>query len=91
MASEKEEKLILAKIENLEQQIDALEQKIKDCIEYIEFLKAENKKLENNLKLLEEENKRLQGLYKNYLQLQSKTEIVKQKLKKVVEKISEFV
>uniref|UniRef100_A0A7V6CE09 Uncharacterized protein n=1 Tax=Thermodesulfobacterium geofontis TaxID=1295609 RepID=A0A7V6CE09_9BACT len=33
MASEKE-KLILAKIENLEKQIDILEQKIKDCIVY---------------------------------------------------------
>lgn len=90
MNSQKE-KFVIEKIENLEQQVELLEKKLDECINYIEFLKAENKKLESDIKLLEEENKRLQGLYKNYLQLQSKTEIVKQKLKKVVEKIGEIV
>ncbi|MFN3551011.1 MAG: hypothetical protein ACK4WJ_04310 [Endomicrobiia bacterium] len=90
MVSQKE-KFVIEKIVNLEQQIELLEKKIEECINYIEFLKAENKKLQTDIKLLEEENKRLQGLYKNYLQLQSKTEIVKQKLKKVIEKIAEIV
>ncbi len=82
---------LIEKIENLESQIENLEKKIEECVNYIEFLKAENKKLQTDIKLLEEENKRLQGLYKNYLQLQSKTEIVKHKLKKVVEKITDIV
>ncbi|MCX7910701.1 MAG: hypothetical protein N2505_03880 [Endomicrobia bacterium] len=80
---------LLSRLENLENQISLLEIKLKEFIKQIEFLKAENTRLNSDIKLLKEENKKLQNFYKEYLNLQSKTEIVKQKIKKLIDKISE--
>ncbi|MCS7227742.1 MAG: hypothetical protein NZ839_02110 [Endomicrobia bacterium] len=79
---------ILSKLENLEQQIFLLEEKLKNYIKKVESLQAENKKLQQNIHLLESENKKLQGYYKEYLQLCSKTNLVKQKIKKLVDKLA---
>lgn len=82
---------ILSKLENLEKQIELLENKLKEYSGKLNLLKAENKKLTQDVKLLEEENKKLQNYYREFLQLRSKTEQVKQKIKKLVEKISAIV
>ncbi|MEN3013697.1 MAG: hypothetical protein ABDH23_03675 [Endomicrobiia bacterium] len=81
---------LLNKLENLESQISLLEKKIKEFVKQIELLKAENTRLNQDINLLKEENKKLQSFYKEYLHLQSKTGVVKQKIKKLIEKISEI-
>ncbi len=82
---------LIAKVDNLEKQVSILESKVQESIKHIEFLTAENKRLESDTKLLEEENKRLQGLLKGYSSLQSKTDIVKLKIKQLVKRISQVV
>lgn len=80
---------IIAKLEKLENEISLLENKLKDYIKKVESLQAENNKLIQNIQLLETENKKLQNYYKEYLQLSSKTNLVKQKIKRIVEKLAE--
>ncbi len=82
---------LLSKIENLEKQVEILEQKIREYIGKMEYLRVDNKRLQNDIKLLEEENKKLQNSYKEFLQMQSKTELAKQKLKKLIEKIDSII
>jgi len=87
---EKENRL-LKKLEMLEKQIKILEEKIQMYKNVLISLKLENKKLLEDINLLQEENKKLQNYYKEFINLQEKTGIVKQKLKKLVEKISAAV
>ncbi|MCX7957236.1 MAG: hypothetical protein N2643_05060 [Endomicrobia bacterium] len=82
---------IAHKLENLKTQIEFLESKIKDLVKLVEFLKAENKRLIGDISLLKEENKKLQISYKEYLQLLSKTNVVKDKIKKIIDKITEAI
>jgi chromosome segregation ATPase len=84
---EKENKLF-QKLENLEKQIEVLEGKILKYKEVLDFLKLGNEKLKQDIELLKEENKKLQVYYKEFVNLKSKTENVRQKLRKLVEKIS---
>ncbi len=87
---EKENRL-LKKLEMLEKQIKILEEKIQMYKNVLISLKLENKKLLEDINLLQEENKKLQNYYKEFINLQEKTGIVKQKLKKLIEKISAAV
>lgn len=88
---EKDKELdIIARLEKLEDELSSLENKLKDYIKKVESLQAENNKLQQNIQLLEAENKKLQGYYKEYLQLSSKTNLVKQKIKRIVEKLAEI-
>jgi|YNPBryBLVA2012_1023415.scaffolds.fasta_scaffold00013_30 predicted nuclease with TOPRIM domain len=75
-------------LDELEERLKILEKKVLACAEYIESLKVENQKLRSDADNLEEENKRLQGLVKRYSQLQSRTEIARSKLRKLIERIS---
>jgi len=84
---EKENKLF-QKLENLEKQIEVLEGKILKYKEVLDSLKLENEKFKQDIELLKEENKKLQVYYKEFINLKSKTENVRQKLRKLVEKIS---
>ena len=84
---EKENKLF-QKLDNLERQIKVLEEKIQIYKEILVSLKLENEKLQQDINLLKEENKKLQSYYKEFINLQGKTESVKQKLRKLIEKIS---
>ncbi len=82
---------LIERIESLENYIIELENKIQQCIKKIELLKAEKQQLILNNKSLEEENKRLQNFYKNYLHLQNKTYLARQKLSLLVKRLSEIV
>jgi chromosome segregation ATPase len=84
---EKENKLF-QNLENLEKQIEVLKGKILKYKEVLDSLKLENEKLKQDIELLKEENKKLQVYYKEFINLKSKTETVRQKLRKLVEKIS---
>lgn len=88
MEKENKEINILSKLENLENQISILEQKLKEYTKKVESLRVENKKLQQDIQLLESENKKLQNYYKEYLHLNSKISIAKNKIKKLIEKLS---
>lgn len=82
---------VFNKIQYFERQLLVLREKVNIILQKITVLKSENEKLQLDIKLLEEENKRLSNLVKDYMQLQTKTEIAKNKLRYLINKISENV